>query len=367
MLKKLLVLFTFILLSLTSLNAQENKMFQTVKPSEATLVKNDSSKQFCNVCGMHLTKFYKTNHVTTFKNGHKEQYCSIHCQAHIDNNHAHKIKTVQVVDTKSLKLIDAKTATYVVGSSKKGTMSPVSKYAFEKKEDALAFQKNFGGDIHNFNETLKIAKDSLSKDTMAVTKKRMMIAKKGKKIYSSMCQHDELLEFNSVGEAKKHIIDNKLCKKLKPKMQQAVAIYLYDPALAANKEKMIKVTKDTKCPVCGMFVQKYPKWIAQIEVLQKHSHYFDGVKDMMKFYFNPSKFKHNHKVEDISKILVTDYYTLNAIDAKSAYYVVGSNIYGPMGEELIPFKTKKEADNFSKSHFGKKVLKFEEIKEEFLY
>ncbi len=367
MLKKLLVLFTLMLLSLSSLSAQENKMFQTVKPSEATLVKSDSSKAFCNVCGMHLTKFYKTSHVSTFKNGHKEQYCSIHCQAHIDDEYSNKIEKVEVVDTKSLKLIDAKTATYVVGSSKKGTMSPVSKYAFEKKEDALLFQKNFGGKIHSFDETLKIAKNSLSKDTMAVTKKRMMMAKKGKKIYTSMCKQDKFPEFNSIGESKQYIIDNKLCKTLKAKMQQAVAIYLYDPLLAANKDKMIKVNNDTKCPVCGMFVSKYPKWVAQIEVSKKDSHYFDGVKDMMKFYFNPSKFKHSHKAIDISKMLVTDYYSLNAIDAKSAFYVIGSNIYGPMGEELIPFKTKKEANDFSKSHFGKKVLKFEDIKEEFLY
>lgn len=367
MLKKLLVLFAFTLLSIVNLNAQDNKMFQTVKPSEATLVKKDSSKQFCNVCGMHLTKFYKTNHVTTFKNDHKEQYCSIHCQANIHENHSEKIKLIEVVDTKSLKLIDAKTATYVVGSSKKGTMSPISKYAFKNKADALIFQKKFGGELHNFEETLKMAKTSFSKDTDSINKKRIVMAKKGKKIYTTMCKQDKFPEFNSIGESKKYIIDNKLCKTLKPKMQQAVAIYLYDPILAADKSKMIHPKEDSKCPVCGMFVAKYPKWVAQIEVAQKHSYYFDGVKDMMKFYFNPSKFKHTHKVADISKMIVTDYYSLNAINAKTAYYVIGSNIYGPMGEELIPFKTKKEANDFSKSHFGKKVLKFEDIKEEFLY
>jgi nitrous oxide reductase accessory protein NosL len=199
MLKKLLVLFSLVILSMSSLNAQENKMFQTVNKKDATLVKTDSSKSFCNVCGMHLTKFYKTSHATTFKNGHKEQYCSIRCQANIHNNHADKIKQIEVVDAKSLKLIDAQTAIYVVGSSKKGTMSPVSKYAFEKKEDALVFQKKFGGEIHNFEDTLKIAKKSLSKDTVAVSKKRMMMAKKGKKIYASMCKQDKFPEFNSIG------------------------------------------------------------------------------------------------------------------------------------------------------------------------
>ena len=66
-------------------------------------------------------------------------------------------------------------------------------------------------------------------------------------------------------------------------------------------------------------------------------------------------------------MLVTDYYSLNAIDAKKSFYVSGSNIYGPMGEELIPFKTVKEANDFSKCHYGKKVLIFDEIKESLLY
>ena len=367
MLKKLLINLSIVGLLFTTLYAAENKMFQTVNPKEATLVKTDSSKNFCNVCGMHLTKFYKTNHVTTFKNGKKEQYCSLHCQANIHNDYADKIEKIEVVDTASLKLINAKDAFYVVGSSKKGTMSAISKYAFLKKDDAVAFVKEFGGKIHNFDEALEIAKRSMKKDDTNIDKKRISVAKKGKKIYASMCKQDKYPEFNSVGETKQYIIDNKLCKSLKPKMLQAVAIYLYDPILAANKAKMIKVSEDTKCPVCGMFVSKYPKWVAQIEVSQKHSHYFDGVKDMMKFYFNPSKFKHNHKKIDISKMLVTDYYSLNAIDAKGAYYVIGSNIYGPMGEELIPFKNEKEANDFSKSHFGKKILKFEDIKEEMLY
>lgn len=367
MLKKLLIMLSIVGLTLTSLNANEHKMFQTVNPKDATLVKTDSSKNFCNVCGMHLTKFYKTNHVTTFKNGNKEQYCSLHCQAKIHNHYDDKIEKIEVVDTKSLKLIDAYKAFYVVGSSKKGTMSAISKYAFLHENDAIAFQKEFGGKIHNFDEALEIAKKDINKDNAMVDKKRIPIAKKGKKIYEAMCKQDKHPEFNSVGEAKKYIIDNKLCKPLKANMQQAVAIYLYDPILAANKDKMIKVPEDAKCPVCGMFVSKYPKWVAQIDVSQKHTHYFDGVKDMMKFYFNPSKFNHNHKKSDISKMIVTDYYSLNAIDAKSAYYVIGSNIYGPMGEELIPFKNEKEAKEFSQSHAGKKILKFEEIKEEILY
>jgi len=36
-----------------------------------------------------------------------------------------------------------------------------------------------------------------------------------------------------------------------------------------------------------------------------------------------------------------------------------------MGEELIPFKNEDEAKKFMLDHFGKKLLKFSEIKENF--
>ena len=363
---KMLTSLLFLFVSLSA-NLSANQMFQSVEPKDATLVKTDSSKTFCNVCGMHLSKFYKTNHVTEFKNGHKEQYCSLHCQAIIEKDFSNKIKDIQVVDTNSLKFINAKKAFYVVGSSKKGTMSNISKYAFEENYEAVKFQKEFGGEIKTFEEAIKIAKDSLTNELKEIDIKRITMAKKGKKIFETLCSQNITKEFNSVGEAKQFIIDNNTCKKLDPKMQQAVSIYLFNPLLAADKSKMITVPTDAKCSVCGMFVHKFPKWLAKIELNDKHEHYFDGVKDMMKFYLNPNKFEHNHKSSDISKLLVTDYYSLNSIDAKKAFYVIGSNIYGPMGEELIPFENESQAKDFLNNHFGKRVLKFEEIKEDILY
>ncbi|MDY0052623.1 MAG: nitrous oxide reductase accessory protein NosL [Aliarcobacter sp.] len=359
-----LLMFLFAIF-FANLNAQE--MFQTVDPKDATLVKTDSSKEFCNVCGMHLTKYYKTNHATEFKNGHKEQYCSIHCQAQIEDEYADKIRNIQVVDTNSLKFIDAKNAFYVVGSSKPGTMSPVSKYAFSTKDAATKFQKEFGGEIHTFNETLNIAKKGLQKENKALDEKRTPIAIKGKKAFETMCDTKQMKDFNSIGEAKQYLIDNKVCKNLNPQMLQAVSIYLHNPLLASEKSKMIEVPSDAKCPVCGMYVSKYPKWVAQIKINDGHTHYFDGVKDMMKFYFEPIKYEHNHTNDQIEQINVTDYYTLESIDGKNAFYVIGSNVYGPMGEELIPFKNEEQAKRFMTDHFGKSILKFEEIKKEILF
>ncbi len=184
--KKSLGLFIlFFAFIFTNLNAQE--MFQTVEAKDATLVKTDSSKEFCDVCGMHLTKYYKTSHTAEFKNGHKEQYCSLHCLAEVHKNYEDKIKNIQVVDTNSLKLIDAKKAFYVVGSSKEGTMSSVSEYAFSTKPEAEKFKNEFGGNIHSFDETLKFAKGKLKKDNELLDEKRVPTAIKGKKIFETMC------------------------------------------------------------------------------------------------------------------------------------------------------------------------------------
>ena len=58
---------------------------------------------------------------------------------------------------------------------------------------------------------------------------------------------------------------------------------------------------------------------------------------------------------------MTDYYDLTLIDGYGAFFVVGSDVYGPMGRELIPFKNEGDAKGFMKDHQGKTLLKFQEV------
>ena len=64
---------------------------------------------------------------------------------------------------------------------------------------------------------------------------------------------------------------------------------------------------------------------------------------------------------ELTKIMVKDYYTLNWIDGTNAFYVIGSDILGPMGNELIPFDSREAATEFKKDHTGKNILEFKEI------
>jgi copper chaperone NosL len=127
-----------------------------------------------------------------------------------------------------------------------------------------------------------------------------------------------------------------------------------------------KPSPQDKCPVCGMFVAKYPDFIARIVFKDGSQAFFDGSKDMMKYYFNLATYNPAKKAGDIASISVTDYYSLKLIDANTAYYVVGSDVYGPMGRELIPFLEEKAAKEFLKDHNGKSILQFQDIKPELL-
>jgi nitrous oxide reductase accessory protein NosL len=118
------------------------------------------------------------------------------------------------------------------------------------------------------------------------------------------------------------------------------------------------------CPVCGMLVSKYPNWVATIVYKDGHAHHFDGAKDMFKFWFDPPKYVAAHNRNMIASVWVTDYYGLQKIDARKAWYVIGSDVLGPMGHEFVPLASKADADDFFKEHSGKRVLTFEQVNKE---
>lgn len=372
--KKSFVLMLMLMLGISYANADGFKKMASTKP---VLVQEGKQKNWCPVCGMNIKMFYKTSHAAKLPNGTARQYCSIRCLAVDMKEYKIDLDTVQVVDAKSEKLIKAKEAFYVVGSKVKGTMTKVSKLAFASKSDAENFAKKYKGKIVSFDIALEMANKSLKSDiAMIKKKKKKKIYPMGKKIYQKMCKHDiDPLDYIEINELKAAIVNDKLCKPLKEKQLQAVSLYIWEVKKEHNhehNEDSVKVDEKEKCPVCGMFVYKYPRWAAQI-FYKKGSgegHYsFDGVKDLMKFYFNPKEwgdFEVKDK-SDITKILVTDYYSQKGIDATKAYYVIWSDVYGPMGNELIPFEDEEDAKTFMQDHKGKQVLKFSEITSDSVY
>ena len=346
--------------------------FNKAASVEPELIQQGDKKAYCPICGMSLKQFYKTSHGAILKDGTAKQYCSMRCLAADWESISSQIKQIVVVDAKSEKLIDAKSAYYVVGSNVPGTMSMVSKLAFAQESDAKAFAHDNGGDVMRFDAAFAKAQASLKDDVDEFIKKKQKgMYPMGEKIYNAQCQKEKIdvHAFGMINELKVSLKTTKVCGELDEKELQALSLYLWEvlghDASSHTHKTVMHIEKDEKCPVCGMFVHKYPKWAARMNYQENNktvSLAFDGVKDMMKFYHNPSKWgNYTKQSDDALSILVSDYYTQEVIDGKKAFYVVGSDVIGPMGKEFVPFSSRKSAETFVKDHKGLNIVEFTQI------
>ena len=115
------------------------------------------------------------------------------------------------------------------------------------------------------------------------------------------------------------------------------------------------------CAVCGMYVANFPDWAAVVTFRDGGQAWFDGPKDLFTYLLDLKRYAPKRAAGDIASIQVKDYYALKPTDARKASFVLGSDVMGPMGKELVPFAGEPQARDFLKDHRGQKILPFQEI------
>lgn len=118
-----------------------------------------------------------------------------------------------------------------------------------------------------------------------------------------------------------------------------------------------------RCPVCGMFVAPHPEWVAQVRHGDGTTVFFDGCKDLFKYLLSLERYAPEGSRRDVAAVFVTNYYDGELVAARKAYFVIGSDVLGPMGAELVPHRTLEAAEDFMKDHEGRRILRFDEITE----
>jgi copper chaperone NosL len=129
----------------------------------------------CKYCGMDRTKFAHSRLHVSYEDGSSQGTCSIHCAAiefalHIDKT----LKTTQVGNYYTKKLVDAEKAFWVLGGNKPGVMTKRAKWAFEKKDEAEKFMAENGGSLISFEEAFKAAFEDMYADTKMIQERRKM-------------------------------------------------------------------------------------------------------------------------------------------------------------------------------------------------
>lgn len=130
--------------------------------------------------------------------------------------------------------------------------------------------------------------------------------------------------------------------------------------------KAVAMESADECHLCGMLITRFdgPKG----EVFRKETgdkvFKFCSTRDMFSYYLDPENKRNVAQmlVHDMSKMpwgsdSIDD---KHFIDAKTAWYVVGSEKTGAMGETLASFSQQGDAQAFAKE-FGGKVLSFADI------
>lgn len=179
----------------------------------------------------------------------------------------------------------------------------------------------------------------------------------GKKIYKKRCSDIRPKKYASIDGLYRYIKEH--CRFEEERYNIALAYYLWNGVQKKRERIRFSYSKTDRCPVCGMFIYKYPKWVAMMEAKNGEKLYFDCVKDAMKYYFKISN-------GTFYKLYGQDYYSKKIFDLRKGYFVVGSDIYGPMGNELVPFDKFGDAQKFFKEHKGVFLLRFDQLSPKFL-
>lgn len=130
----------------------------------------------------------------------------------------------------------------------------------------------------------------------------------------------------------------------------AIPVQAAAPPLPGGKDR---------CPVCGMFVAPFPQWTALIELKDGRRFYFDGPKDLFVCLFDLPTYLPGTSAEQLSGVYVTEYYGTTLRPAAEVVFVTGSDVLGPMGQELVPVLGREAAETFRRDHAGKSLLRFD--------
>lgn len=120
-----------------------------------------------------------------------------------------------------------------------------------------------------------------------------------------------------------------------------------------------------RCPICGMLVAPYEAWVAQMHFADGSIAYFDGNKCLFRFLLARAT-DDQHGAAAVAGGYVTGYYDLKPIPFDQAWFVIGSDVSGPMGADLVPLPSREEAEEFSADHAGRSIVRSSEVTLELL-
>ncbi|PSF12545.1 nitrous oxide reductase accessory protein NosL [Marinobacter shengliensis] len=131
----------------------------------------------------------------------------------------------------------------------------------------------------------------------------------------------------------------------------------------AAKPDPVHFDSGDECHVCGMVITSFPGPKGQaFTERQQHTRKFCSTKDMFAWFLQPENENRDHTlyVHNMAETHWDHPDDTHLIDAREAWYVVGSERTGAMGPTLASFETESEATDFA-AEYGGQVIGFADI------
>ncbi|MDI3515339.1 MAG: copper chaperone NosL [Rhodocyclaceae bacterium] len=137
---------------------------------------------------------------------------------------------------------------------------------------------------------------------------------------------------------------------------RVTAPHAFDPASGLGIHDARPIPADARCPVCGMYPARFPRWAAQIIFTDGAAHFFDSPVDLFMFLDDPARFGSARAPTDAAAIYVADFRSGAWLPARQAVFVRDSQTRGPMrGPDLPAFADAAAAQAFIAEQGGQSL------------
>ena len=141
----------------------------------------------------------------------------------------------------------------------------------------------------------------------------------------------------------------------------------HDPASALPVLAARPVPAHARCPVCGMYPARAPRWAAQLIFKDGAAQFFDSPASLFIFVRNMQRYTSAYGSTDVAASFVTDATSGDWIATHEAHFVHGSDALGPMRDgNLAAFASRATATAFAAERGGV-VLPVSAITDELLH
>ena len=126
----------------------------------------------------------------------------------------------------------------------------------------------------------------------------------------------------------------------------------------------LEIESHKKCPLCGMYPARYPKFNCQIVFKDGSYAAFDSAIGLLVYLHFPDKT--GIKLKPVAGIYFKEYLKTGWLEADKTFFVTGSEIRGPMGVQFVPLDSRQAAEELKRQAKGKQIVHFKMIDRQFL-